>query len=233
MRIAAQLQQHAEAVRRRVAETAAACGRRVDEITIVAITKTRSLEEVRQAVELGFSEIGESRVQETEEKFRSAKPDCRLHLVGHLQTNKVKKAIGLFDLIQSVDSLKLAEKINAEAEKAGSKVSVLLEVNTSDEQQKFGFEPGKVQAAADKVAMMNHLVLAGLMTVGPLTEDESSIRAAFGRLRTLFESIKSDHPELEKFRTLSMGMTDDYHLAIREGATMLRIGRGLFGSRST
>jgi hypothetical protein len=229
---AVDLQQRSRALRDDIAAVASGCGRRVDDITVVAITKTHGLDVARSAVAAGFTDIGESRVQETEKKFATERLDCRLHLVGHLQSNKAKKAVGLFDMIQSVDSLRLAGRIDAEAGKANRRLPILMEVNTSGERQKFGLAPEEVVIAADKIAMMDHLALCGLMTVGPLTDDEGRIRRSFGELRKLFETVKSSHPELTDFSTLSMGMSDDYRLAIEEGTTMLRIGRALFGPRA-
>jgi hypothetical protein len=231
MSSAADMRRRCNEVLQRIQQASLSCGRDIDEITIVAVAKKHSLEEVEEMVRLGFSEIAESRVQETEKKYATGRPDCRLHLVGHLQTNKVKKAVGLFDVIQSVDSIRLATKISKQAAESNKRIPILLEVNTSGEEQKYGLVPEKTAETADKIAVMENLVLSGLMTVGPLTDDESRIRSSFRRLRKLLETIKSDHPELAEFRTLSMGMSTDFELAIQEGATMLRIGTALFGPR--
>lgn len=231
MSAAANLRQRCQAVSEDVARVASECGRTAEEITIVAVSKTRSLAEVLEVVQHGFGDIGESRVQETEKKFATGKPKCRLHLIGHLQRNKVRKAVALFDMIQSVDSIRLAEKIDEESGEAGKRMPVLLEVNTSGEEQKFGFSETEARIAADKIGMMKHLSLDGLMTVGPLTDDANLIRASFGRLRRLLETLKTQQAEPAGFRILSMGMSDDYQLAIQEGANLLRIGTALFGPR--
>ncbi len=230
MTAADQLKQRCTEVRERIAETAAHVGIEATTITVVAISKTRLLAEAEQIVELGFSDLGESRVQETEKKYQERRPTCRLHLVGHLQSNKVRKAVQLFDLIQSVDSVRLARLIDTEARKQGKQMPILLEVNSSAEEQKHGFAPEEVIAAADEISGLTETELAGLMTVGPLTDQESRIRAAFAATRGLFERLQSSgrHPKL---RYLSMGMSTDFPLAIAEGANMLRLGTILFGPR--
>ncbi len=214
-------------------KAARACGRQAEEITIVAVAKTHSLAEVEQVIKLGFTEIGESRVQEAAQKYSDSRPACRLHMIGHLQSNKVRKAVGLFDVIQSVDSVRLAELIDAEAARLRKRCQVLLQVNASGESQKSGFNPQEIMTAADRISKMEHLELSGLMTIGPLTSDPDLIRSVYNMVRKLFGEIKSAHRERESFNILSMGMSDDYELAIEAGANMIRIGRALFGPRAT
>jgi PLP dependent protein len=212
-------------------EVADRCGRRVGDITVVAVTKTRPYEDVLAAVAAGMREIGENRVQEAERKFAGTGRDFRLHMIGHLQSNKSREAAKLFDVLQSVDSLKLAGILDREYRQIGKTGSIMLEVNTSGEPQKYGFAPTEVEAAADSVFGLGGLSLTGLMTVGPLTDDEKAVRESFRGLHRLFDRIKAKHPDREVFTTLSMGMTDDYEIAVAEGATMIRIGRALFGTR--
>jgi hypothetical protein len=202
-------------------------------ITIVAVAKTRPLADVEEIVSLGFTEIGESRVQETQKKYATGKPNCRLHLVGHLQANKASSAVELFDFIQSVDSVSIAREIDRRAEQAGKVMPILLEVNSSGEEQKYGLAPDALADAAAEVMEMEHLRLSGLMTVGPLTDDEAEIRSAFALVRRLFEEVQTSTGKLGDFRYLSMGMSGDFSLAIAEGANLLRIGTALFGPRRT
>ncbi|MFH2055340.1 MAG: YggS family pyridoxal phosphate-dependent enzyme [bacterium] len=230
MTAVAQLRQRCDEVRERVAQAATQSGVDPTAITVVAISKTRPRSEVEAVIELGFTEIGESRIQETETKYKDGKPACRLHLVGHLQRNKVKRAVALFDLIQSVDSIRLAQLIDEEAGRLGRRLPILLEVNSSGEQQKYGFAPESVEAAATEIGKLANIELAGLMTVGPLTDAETEIKRAFAATHELFKRLQSSgaYPE---FRILSMGMSDDFPLAIAEGANMLRLGTILFGPR--
>ncbi len=213
----------------RIAEICEACDRDADDITVVAVTKTHPPNIIRTAVASGLHNIGESRVQEAEEKIAEVGQIARFHMVGHLQTNKVKKAIRLFDVIQSVDSIKLAEEINRQAGQANTVVECLVEVNCSGESQKYGVLPSGCVDLVTRVSKMENISLAGLMTIGPFTDDEEAVRAAFRQCRGLFQQGR----ELlgPEFDTLSMGMTHDYPLAIQEGSTMIRIGTALFGAR--
>jgi pyridoxal phosphate enzyme (YggS family) len=205
------------------------CGRTADEITIVAVTKTHPAEVIRLAVAAGLTEIGESRVQEAESKITEVGPIARFHMIGHLQSNKVKKAVRLFDVIESVDSLSLAEEISGRAEEIGKTVECLIEIHSTGEIQKSGVDPELAAELISKVKLLSNIRLTGLMTVGPLTDDEVVIGKAFRLCRKIFEHGREMVGE--QFRVLSMGMSDDYRLAILEGATMIRIGTGLFGPR--
>jgi len=207
-------------------------GRDPEKIEIVAVSKTRTLEEIHAVVACGAKIVGENRVQEARDKFVEPTRDFQLHMIGHLQSNKAKQAIELFDVVQSVDSLKIAGELDKEAGKAGRRMEVLIEVNSSGEEQKYGFPPTKVIDAVGEMAEFPNLKLSGLMTVGPLTDDEIEIRQAFQETRQLFEMTSRAVAGLEGFSVLSMGMTDDFELAIAEGSTMVRIGRALFGPRS-
>jgi len=197
--------------------------RSVDEITLVAITKGFEAQVVRAALDSGIRDFGENRVQEAEEKIAQLKdlrPAVTWHMVGHLQSNKAKVAVGLFDIIHSVDSIKLAEILNRRAEKP---LTVLLEVNVSGEVTKTGFSLGELAAAAKEIAQLTNLNLMGLMTVAPFVPDPEEVRPVFRKLRELRDSLG--------LKQLSMGMTDDFEVAIEEGATMLRVGRAIFGDR--
>lgn len=206
-------------------------GRNPAEITVVAVSKTRPLEDILAAVGAGMSYLGESKVQEAQAKLSGVERNFRLHMIGHLQTNKVKAALDLFDLIESVDSLKLAQAIAEEAARRQKVMPILLEVNCSRESQKYGLQPEETLAAAAEVSKLESLRLDGLMTVAPFVDDETEIRASFAELRGLFNQIKSEFPEAAGFKHLSMGMSDDWKIAVAEGSTMIRIGRALFGGR--
>jgi pyridoxal phosphate enzyme (YggS family) len=203
--------------------------RDMDDITIVAVSKAHPASIIRTAVACGIHNIGESRVQEAEEKLAEVGPIARFHLVGHLQTNKVKKALQLFNVIQSVDSLKLAGEINTRAAEANRTIECLIQVNSSGESQKHGVSPDSTIDIVKRVMVLPNIHLSGLMTIGPLTDDTEAIRTAFALTRELFE--KCEDIVGEQFDTLSMGMSDDFPLAIAEGSTMIRVGTALFGPR--
>ncbi len=203
--------------------------RDADDITVVAVTKTHAAGTIRTAVAAGYHNIGESRVQEAESKILEIGRIARFHLIGHLQTNKVKRAIELFDVIQSVDSLKLAEEIDRRAGELGRMIECLVEVNCSGEDQKYGVSPVDCLDLIKRVNDFPSINLTGLMTVGPNVSDEDKVREAFAQCRTLFE--KGESFVGDQFDTLSMGMTDDFAWAIAEGSTMIRVGSALFGPR--
>ena len=203
--------------------------RDADDITIVAVTKTHPTAVIRTVVAAGIHEIGESRIQDAEPKIKEAGPIARYHMIGHLQTNKVKKAVELFNVIQSVDSLKIAEEINRQAGNLERCVECLIEVNTSGESQKFGISLQDCPTLISQVAALSNINLIGLMAIGPFVDDEKAIRRAFARCRELFKQGRETVGD--QFDTLSMGMSDDFPLAIAEGATMIRIGSSLFGPR--
>lgn len=227
-------------VREQIAETAVRCGRNPAEITLVAVTKTVPLEDILVAIKAGVKDIGENRIQEAREKIPLIKKhteisdiiqNLKFHLVGYLQTNKVKVAVELFDLIQSVDRIALAEEINKRAGKLNKIQSILIEVNTSGEVTKAGVAPDNLLELVEKISFFPNLKVCGLMTIGPLTTDKDKIRASFRLLRNLAQKISDLKIPKVEMRFLSMGMSDDYEIAIEEGANMLRIGRAIFGER--
>ncbi len=206
----------------------------LDKVTLIAVTKTQSPEVVREAFAAGLKVVGENRVQEAVEKaVQLSDLPLEWHLIGHLQTNKVKQAVALFSLIHSVDSPKLAAEIDRCAQNAGKMQNVLLQINIAHESTKSGVAPEEAEELADVIASLPHLRLCGIMTIAPLYQDPEQTRPIFREMRTLFERLrkKSLHPE--SFRWLSMGMTHDYKVAVEEGANMVRIGTGLFGVRTT
>lgn len=203
----------------------AACqraGRDRGDVTLVAVTKTFPAEAVTAALAAGATEIGENKVQEARDKKPLANAGARWHLIGHLQSNKAKDAVRIFDVIQTIDTLSLAEKVAKAAAAAAKRQEVLLEVNLGREPQKAGADPAEVESLAAAVSRMPELSLTGLMTIPP-AGDEKAARGWFNELRTMRDAIG--------LRELSMGMTEDFETAIEEGATIIRVGRAIFGSR--
>ncbi len=216
-------------VRGRIAEVCDEHNRDVDDISIVAVTKSFPASLISTAVAAGFQDIGESRVQEAESKIDELGRIACYHLIGHLQTNKAKKAVQLFDVIQSVDSLKLALEINKAAGSEEHRIECYIQLNSSGEDQKFGVAINDCLELIKKTSELKNIKLTGLMTIGPLTNSENDIRSAFSRCRELF--YKGKEICGSNFEHLSMGMSDDYPLAIAEGSTTIRLGSALFGPR--
>jgi hypothetical protein len=229
-----ELRENIERVRTRIAEAAGRVGRDPAEVTLVAVTKTVPARRVRMAWELGLTDFGENRVQEAIEKIPLVIPKeksaIRWHMIGHLQRNKVRHVIPLFNLVHSVDSVRLAEEIDRRAGQAGKVMPILLEVNVAGEASKYGFAPQAVGAAVRQIAPLPHVEIRGLMTVAPIAEDPEVVRPCFRRLRRLRGRLADEFPDLD-WRHLSMGMTDDFEVAVEEGATLVRIGRAIFGKR--
>jgi len=216
-----------EAVRRTTARSAERAGRDPAAITLVAVTKTVAVAPIRDAIGLGLKTFGENRVQEAMPKIEAiGTGDASWHLIGHLQTNKVKFIEGRFAMVQSIDRLDLVEALDR---RLGSPLDVLIEVNVAEEPQKTGALPADLPAIADAAHAARHLRLRGLMTIAPAVSDAELVRPVFQRLRTLRDenSQRLGAP----LPVLSMGMTEDYPIAVEEGATMLRLGRALFGPR--
>ena len=202
-----------------------------DDIRLVTVTKTVEPARIVEAIEAGVTCIGKNRVQEAERKFTDELPPVEKHLVGHLQTNKVRKALPLFDMIQSVDSVRLAREISSACQSTGTDMDVLVEVNTSGEETKFGLRPDEVVEAVEEMADLPGLRVLGLMTIGAFLPDPEDVRPCFRRLRELRSTIEERVIPGVSMEHLSMGMTNDYEVAIEEGATMVRVGRAIFGER--
>jgi pyridoxal phosphate enzyme (YggS family) len=215
----------------RINEVCHHSGRSPEEITVVAVAKTIPVEVVKEAVDSGITEIGENRVQEARGKFDVIGDRARWHLVGHLQTNKVKAALEIFELIHSLDSLKLAKEISSRAESKNKSARVLLQVKTTAEESKFGLEASEVSGFIEQIASLPQLQVQGLMTIGPFTDDDTLIRQSFRQLKRLFEELKAASLPNVEMEILSMGMSGDYEIALQEGANMLRIGTSIFGPR--
>ncbi|HOW14422.1 YggS family pyridoxal phosphate-dependent enzyme [Methanosarcina sp.] len=197
--------------------------------TLVCITKTIEPERINEAIRAGATIIGENRVQEYEDKRDDILP-CETHLTGHLQTNKVKKAVRLFDVIQSIDSLKLIRNIDRRARDIGKVQRVYLQVNIGSEPQKQGFEPDEIKNAIKEIRSLRNVRVEGLMCIPPFVPPEQT-RAYFRKMKALFDEMKQENRDNIDIRTLSMGMSSDYMIAIEEGATMVRVGSAIFGKR--
>jgi pyridoxal phosphate enzyme (YggS family) len=216
-------------VREQIARAAAKSGRPTDQIELLAITKTHPADKVREAIEAGQILFGESRVQEARAKIPELPSNIRWHFVGHLQKNKIRHALPFFELIHGIDSLGLAQEINRIAEEEGMHPRVLLEVNVAGEGSKFGFSPEKLRDQMEALLALPRLSILGLMTIPPLAEEAEASRKYFVRLRELRDRLQTD------FRVdlaqLSMGMTQDFSVAVEEGATLVRVGTAIFGER--
>lgn len=204
-------------------------GRNVDEIKLIAVSKTFPVEDILTVFNAGQIDFGENKPQEMKEKYDElSDKNIRWHMIGHLQTNKVKYIADYVYLIHSVDSEKLAEEIQKQAEKRDKVLDVLVQVNTSDEMQKSGVDPDKAEELCRFVSSLVNVRLCGLMTIGKFTDDKNIIRGNFKDLKKIYDELKTSFPD---FKYLSMGMTSDYDIAIEEGANLLRIGSAIFGKR--
>ncbi len=223
-----------EALKERVAKACDACGgRKSDDVRIIVVTKTHPIETVQLVIDAGIGNIGENRVQEIERKAPHLKGAFEMHLIGHLQTNKVNKVIPLVSWIQSVDSIRLVEKIESAGALVRKKIKALVQVNTSNEATKSGCAETECPELCERVAKSANLEFCGLMTIGPLAASEADTRKAFSRLRRLSEQCSRLVPASAPASRveLSMGMSSDFEWAIAEGSTMIRVGTLLLGQR--
>ena len=214
---------------------AAACkraGRERDEVKLIAVSKTQPVEAIREAIEYGIYSYGENRVQELKKKIDIITDDLDWHLIGHLQTNKVKYVVGKVSLIHSLENIRLAEALDKEAAKIGVTVDVLVEVNVAKEDTKFGVKPEEVEIFVREVSEFPNISIKGLMTVAPYTDISEENRKYFRQLKKIMVDLNSKNIHNVNMNVLSMGMTGDYEVAIEEGATLVRVGTGIFGSRN-
>jgi PLP dependent protein len=218
-----------ERVSDQIMQSAAKASRPANDIELVAITKTHSAEKVRKAVDAGHTLFGESRVQEARAKIPELPSNLRWHFVGHLQKNKIRHALPLFELFHGVDSLTLAQEINRIATEEGTHPGVLLEVNVAEEGSKFGFKPGTLRAEMESLLALPRLSIEGLMCIPPLAEEAEASRKYFVQLRELRDSLEKEFDL--RLPHLSMGMTQDFWIAVEEGATLVRVGTAIFGKR--
>ena len=219
-----------ERVREQIAQATGKAGRSIDDVELVAISKTHDAVKVREAIEAEQSLFGESRVQEARVKIPELPSNLRWHFVGHVQKNKIRHALPLFELIHSVDSLALARDINRIAEEDGLHPRILLEVNVAGEGSKFGFTPEKLREDLENLLALPRLSILGLMTIPPIADEAEASRKYFVELRELRDRLQTEfHVDLAQ---LSMGMTQDFAIAVEEGATLVRVGTAIFGKRS-
>ncbi len=228
------LRENWEEVLKNAADAAIACARRPEEVNIIAVSKSHPLELIKIAMDAGITRFGENYAQEFRDKHSELKAagiaQPEWHYIGHLQRNKVKYIVPHVKMIHSVDSLKLAKEIAHHARKNNITQDILLQVNTSGEESKFGCDPGEIFQLCSDVNEMKEINVLGLMTIGSLTGKESIIRSEFNLLRSIRDHISERFSDID-LKYLSMGMTDDYHIAIEEGATHIRIGTAIFGDR--
>ena len=226
------LKDQLQEVEKRIQAACDRAGRKREEVTLIAVSKTKPVETLQEAYDLGVRIFGENKVQELTAKYEALPKDIHWHMIGHLQTNKVKYIIDKAELIHSVDSLKLAETIEKEAAKHDLIADILVEVNVAEEESKFGMKMEEVIPFVEKVSAFPHVRVRGLMTIAPFVEDPEENRSIFADLHTLYIDIKKKNHDNDTVSVLSMGMTNDYEVAIEEGATMVRVGTGIFGARN-
>jgi PLP dependent protein len=223
--------QNIEIIQNKIDESCRKAGRKKEEICLIAVTKTIPPKTIKEAYDFGIKDFGENKVQELLTKVNNLPLDINSHFIGHLQRNKVKYIREFIYLIHSVDSISLAEEINKNAQEANRKIPILIQVNTSNEESKYGVEPDKTVELTKYVSRLPNIKIFGLMTIGALVEDPELARPCFKLLRSLKDEINSLNIENIEMKHLSMGMTNDFEIAIEEGATIIRVGTGIFGHR--
>lgn len=215
----------------RISQACARSGRNREEVTLIAVSKTKPVEMMEEAMQCGIRVFGENKVQEILKKEPELPKEIDWHLIGHLQRNKVRQIAGKVAMIHSVDSLRLAEQIQKEYEKQQLTARILIEVNVAREESKFGLMPEETEDVIREIAKMPNIEVSGLMTIAPFVDDPEDNRIHFRNLRKLLVDINAKNIDNVNMRELSMGMTGDYEVAIEEGATFVRVGTGIFGSR--
>lgn len=219
------------AVEERISEACRESGRKREEVTLISVSKTKPVSMIEEAYAAGSRNFGENKPQELREKYGLLPGDIKWHMIGHLQRNKVKYIIDKAAMIHSVDSERLAETVNMEAQKHGLVMPVLVEVNVAREESKYGIFEEEALPFIEKISSLPHIRVEGLMTIAPFVENGEENRVFFEKLRKLYVDIKSKNIDNVNMCNLSMGMTGDYEAAIKEGATMVRVGTGIFGER--
>ena len=219
-------------VRKNIEEACRSVGRDPREVTLIAVSKTKPVSALSEAYAAGQRVFGENKVQEIQEKYDCLPRDISWHMIGHLQRNKVKYIVDKVELIHSVDTLALAEQIEKEAARRSLTVEILVQVNVAGEDTKFGLAPEEVSAFLEKISPLSHVHVAGLMTSAPYVADPEENRCYFKKLHKLFVDIRAKNVNNIDMNILSMGMTNDYEIAVEEGATMVRVGTGIFGERN-
>ncbi|MCM1158953.1 MAG: YggS family pyridoxal phosphate-dependent enzyme [Bacteroidales bacterium] len=226
------LKENYNTVKEQIAETALRCGRDPSEITLIAVSKTKPLSDIEELIQIGVEEFGENKVQELCDKYEHVSRPVHFHLIGHLQTNKVKYIVDKACLIHSVDSVRLAKEIQKEAAKKKVTAQILIEVNVAKEESKFGLQTEEVLPFIEEIAGYSNIHVNGLMTIAPFVENPEENRNYFRALKQLSLDIISKNIDNIDMNVLSMGMTNDYKVAVEEGATMVRVGTAIFGARN-
>ena len=226
------IRENIEIVEKNIEKACERAGRDRKDVTLIAVSKTKPVSDIRLAMECGMRVFGENKVQEIRDKTEEIKEDISFHMIGHLQTNKVKYLPGKVVMIHSVDNVGLAQEIEKQFAKNDMTIDVLIEVNMAGEDTKFGLAPSQVSSFVQEISTLPHLNIRGLMTIAPYTEDPESNRIYFKGLRELRDEINALNIPNVCMDTLSMGMTGDYEVAIEEGATFVRVGTGIFGERN-
>lgn len=218
-------------VEKRIISACERCNRKRDDVVLIAVSKTKPIEQLTEVYAEGVRQFGENKVQELTEKYEHMPKDINWHMIGHLQRNKVKYIVDKVALIHSVDSIRLAKAIEDEAAKKNVIVDVLLEVNVAEETSKFGFKCEEIFEALETISTLSHIRVQGLMTIAPFVENAEENRPIFAKLKKLSVDIKAKNIDNINVDILSMGMTGDFEVAIEEGATMVRVGTAIFGER--
>lgn len=225
------IRENIEEIRLKASKALSARGKSVDDIVLIGVTKTIDLDRINEAISLGITDIGENKVQEIQDKYDGIEGSPRLHMIGHLQTNKVKYIIDKVDLIHSLDRESLAVEIQKRAEQNGIVAEVLIQVNVAEEESKFGLKVEELASFAESLLRYPNIKVKGLMTIAPYEEDPEKTRYVFKKMKELYEELKSKEYSNFDMEYLSMGMTNDYEVALEEGANMIRVGTGIFGKR--
>ncbi len=226
------IQENIKEVEANIADACKKAGRDASEVTLIAVSKTKPVEMLREAYDCGCRDFGENKVQELVDKYDALPHDIRWHMIGHLQRNKVKYVVGKAYMIHSVDSLRLAEEISREAVKKDVDVRILVEVNVAGEETKFGVSCDEAARLVKEIANLPRILVQGLMTIAPFVDDEEKNRKYFRKLKQISVDIMEEKADNINMQVLSMGMTNDYRTAVSEGATYVRVGTGIFGERS-
>lgn len=221
-----------EHVRENIEKACKKAGRSVDEVTLIAVSKTKPYTDIEEALKSGTLDYGENKVQEMCEKYEILPKNIRWHMIGHLQRNKVKYLVGKTELIHSVDSIRLAEQIEMEYAKKDETANILIEVNMAQEESKFGITSQETEELIRKISTFEHIRIKGLMTIAPYTDNPETNRVYFRQMKKLSVDIRDKNIDNVSMDVLSMGMTGDYQVAIEEGSTMVRVGTGIFGERN-
>ncbi len=228
------IKENLEQVKQNIANAAVKAGKKPDDIVLVMATKTVDVERIREAIRAGGRIIGENKIQEALKKYDGLKDEgAEWHFIGHLQTNKVKDVLKFANMIHSVDRLSLVEKLDQRLQQEGRSMDILIQVNTSYEESKYGVAPEEAISLVKQTAKFDTLKILGLMTIGLFTKDEVKIRKCFKLLKEINDNVVKEGIDRVQMRYLSMGMSGDYQIAIEEGATMVRVGTAIFGARQT